>query len=75
MALETYKKKIEAYVKDKMSNTKSIESSKGLLSPKEPISKQSMGTNMDQDPVKTVGELVYAIRQKRMELISKRSKK
>lgn len=75
MALETYKKKIESYVKDKMSSAKSTESSKGLLAPKEPMTKQPKGTGVDQDPVTTVGELVYAIRQKRMELLSKRSKK
>ena len=76
MANATYKKKIEAYVKDKMSNAKaSTESSKGLLAPKEPMAKQPMGTGMDQDPVATIGEFVYMIRQKRMELISERSKK
>lgn len=71
MAIETYKKKIEDYIKNK-DKKPSAESSKGLLSPKESMSKP-MGN--EQDPVQTIGEFVYTIRQKRAELISKGSKK
>lgn len=74
MANATYKKKIEAYVKDRASKAKNIETSKGLLAPKETMNKP-MGGGAEQDPIITVGEFVYALRQKRAELQTKRSKK
>ena len=72
MGIETYRKKIEAYVKDREGKSKNVESSKGLLSPKNGMSKV---TGDERDPVNTIGEFVYALRQKRNELQITRSKK
>jgi hypothetical protein len=72
MGIETYKKKIELYIKDREGKSKNVESSKGLLSPKSGMSK---GMGDETDPVNTIGEFVYALRKKRQELQITRSKK
>jgi hypothetical protein len=67
MGISTYKKKIEAYIKDKEGvKPRDGESAKGLLAPKSPMDKpKAMGA--EQDSLSTIGEFVYALRQKRKE--------
>lgn len=66
MAISTYKKKLEAYIKDKESaKPRDGESAKGLLAPKSSMEKPS--ANKGQDPIANVGEFIYALRQKRKE--------
>ncbi len=71
MSVNTYKKKIEAYIKEKESNASKASDSKGLLAPKGPMSR---GTPEQKDAVATIGEFVYALRQKRFELKNKKNK-
>lgn len=66
MGISTYKKKIEAYIKNKESSKpREGESARGLLAPKSPMEKNTAGN--EQDAVANVGEFVYALRQKRKE--------
>jgi hypothetical protein len=66
MAISTYKKKLEAYIKSKeTAKPRDGESAKGLLAPKSPMDKSTKGTS--QDSVANVGEFIYALRQKRQE--------
>ena len=71
MSIATYKKKIEAYIKQRESTASKGNDSKGLLSPKNPMNR---GTPEQKDAVATVGEFVYALRQKRTELKNKKNK-
>jgi len=74
MSMTAYKKKIEAYIKNKESTAKpkDTEVSKGLLAPKAPMDR---GSSVDvKDPVVSIGEFVYALRQKRMEFKQKKNK-
>lgn len=73
MGVSTYKKKIEAYIKDK-ENTKpkDAEMSKGLLAPKASMDRKTPPT--EQDTVASISEFIYALRQKRMELKQKKNK-
>jgi hypothetical protein len=71
MSIVTYKKKIEAYIKQKESTASKGSDSKGLLSPKNAMNR---GTPEQKDAVATVGEFVYALRQKRTELKNKKNK-
>ena len=67
MGISTYKKKIEAYVKAKEgSKPREGESSKGLLAPKSPMDKATPAGS-EKDPIASIGEFVYALRQKRKE--------
>lgn len=70
--IDTYKKKIDKYIKDREGETKPPETGKGLLSPKE--IKQA-GAPKQKDTIEYVSEFVYALRQKRKEIVSNRSKK
>lgn len=66
MAIATYKKKIEAYIKNKESaKPRDGEGAKGLLAPKSPMDKAAGGG--EQDAISNVGEFIYALRQKRKE--------
>jgi hypothetical protein len=66
MGISTYKKKIEAYIKNKeTAKPREGESAKGLLSPKSPMEKPAAGN--EQDAISNVGEFIYALRQKRKE--------
>lgn len=66
MAIATYKKKIEAYIKNKDSaKPRDGEGAKGLLAPKGPMDKTAGAS--EQDAVANVGEFIYALRQKRKE--------
>lgn len=72
MSVKTYKKKIEAYIKQKESTASKGNDSKGLLAPKNPMSR---GTSVEQtDAISTIGEFVYALRQKRLEFKQKKNK-
>ena len=72
MSVKTYKKKIEAYIKQKESTASKGNDSKGLLAPKNPMSR---GTSPEQtDAIATIGEFVYALRQKRLEFKQKKNK-
>lgn len=73
MSMTAYKKKIEEYIKNKESaKPKDTEVSKGLLAPKSPM---GSGSPMDgKDPVVSIGEFVYALRQKRMEFKQTKNK-
>jgi hypothetical protein len=71
MSVKTYKKKIEAYIKQKESTASKGNDSKGLLSPKDPMAR---GTPTQTDAIATIGEFVYAIRQKRLEFQQKKNK-
>jgi hypothetical protein len=70
--INTYKKKIDKYIKDREGQAKPTESGKGLLSPKE--LKQAT-TPQQKDTIEYVSELVYELRQKRKEIVANRSKK
>jgi hypothetical protein len=72
MSIKTYKKKVEAYIKQKESTASKGNDSKGLLSPKNPMAR---GTPDQKDAIATIGEFVYALRQKRQEFQQKNSKK
>lgn len=72
MSIKTYKKKIEAYVKQKDSGASKSNDSKGLLSPKNPMAEN---TSDQKDPLATIGEFVYALRQKRREFQQNKTKK
>ena len=72
MSAKTYKKKIEAYVKQKDSSASKGNDSKGLLSPKNPMAR---GTPEQKDSLATIGEFVYALRQKRREFQQTNNKK
>jgi len=72
MSMKTYKKKIEAYIKQKDSSASKGNDSKGLLSPKNPMAR---GTPEQKDSLVTIGEFVYALRQKRREFQQNNSKK
>jgi hypothetical protein len=66
MGVSTYKKKIEAYIKNKeTAKPRDGESAKGLLAPKSPMDKAP--ASGEQDPIANVGEFIYALRQKRKE--------
>jgi S-adenosylmethionine synthetase len=72
MSAKTYKKKIEAYVKQKDGSASKGNDSKGLLSPKNPMTR---GTTAQKDSLATIGEFVYALRQKRREFQQNKTKK
>lgn len=68
----SYINKIEEYVKQREEKGSAKISTKGLLAPKR---KNKMGAKQQQvtnTAIKTVGEYVYALRQKRNELKDKR---
>lgn len=70
--MSTYKKKVEAYVKQRMTEGEATQRSKGLLAPK---SIKAADVQKEKDAVEKVSEFVYALRQKRREIISERNKK
>ena len=70
--MNTYKKKIDKYIKEREGQPRPAESGKGLLSPKE-IKQAS--TPQQKDSIEYVSELVYQLRQKRKEIIANRGKK
>lgn len=72
MSIKTYKKKIEAYLKQKETTSSKDNDSKGLLAPKNPMNR---GTPEQKDAVATIGEFVYALRQKRLEFQQNKNKK
>lgn len=72
MSVETYKTKLEAYIRKKDSSTKDLEAAKGLLAPKNGLQKEA---KQQLDAIASVGEFVYAIRQKRKEIMKARGKK
>ena len=71
MSLDIYKKKIEEYVSSKENTSRGSDSSRGLLAPKGMIEKE---TGKQRDAIENVGEFVYALRQKRMEIKKQRGK-
>lgn len=70
--ISTYKKKIEAYIKEQDGARKSAGSAKGLLAPKN-LSKAEI--KKEKDAIEKVSEFVYALRQKRKEILIERNKK
>ena len=72
MSAKTYKKKIEAYVKQKDNGAAKGNGTKGLLAPKDPMAR---GTLEQKDSLATIGEFVYALRQKRREFQQNNNKK
>lgn len=71
MSIETYKKKIEEYISKKESTSKELDSARGLLAPKNMSTKE---VKQQQDMLTSVGEFVYALRQKRKELKMQKGK-
>ena len=71
MSIEMYKKKIEDYITKKESSSKELDSARGLLAPKNMSTKE---VKQQQDMLTSVGEFVYALRQKRKELKMQKGK-
>lgn len=68
MSLQTYEDKINDYVEKKLKSAPKS-AAKGLLSP----SKSSKARDkQERDAVSVIGDFVYALRQKRMELKGKK---
>ena len=72
MSINVYKKKIEDYINKKETNSKELDSARGLLAPKGAIKKEAV---KQLDAIASVGEFVFAIRQKRKELMKNRGTK
>lgn len=72
MSIDTYKKKIEDYINKKESTTRDLDSARGLLAPKNMSAKE---VKQQQDIVASIGEFVYALREKRNEIKAKKGKK
>ena len=72
MSIDTYKKKIESYISKKDTSSKELDTARGLLAPKGAIKKEAV---KQMDAIASVGEFVYAIRQKRKELLNGRGRK
>jgi hypothetical protein len=70
--INTYKKKVEAYIKQQDSAQKSTVTSKGLLAPK---NFKPTDVKKEKDAIEKVSEFVYALRQKRKEILIERNKK
>jgi hypothetical protein len=75
MSVNTYKKKIEAYIANKESTakTKDGEGAKGLLAPKSSVDRK-IPANTEQDSLANIGDFIYALRQKRQEFKMKKNK-
>lgn len=73
MGINTYKKKMEAYVMAKgTAKAKGGEGAKGLLAPKEPMDRTTPASG--KDAFTSVGDFIYALRQKRKEFQLKNDK-
>lgn len=72
MSINDYKKKIEAYIDKKDTGAKELDSARGLLAPKGAIKKEAV---KQMDAMASVSEFIYAIRQKRKELLTAKGKK
>lgn len=72
MSIETYKKKIEDYINKKESTSKDLDSARGLLAPKNMSTKE---IKQQQDAMTSIGEFIFALRQKRKELKMQKGKK
>lgn len=72
MSINDYKKKIETYISKKDNNSKELDSARGLLAPKGAIKKEAV---KQMDAIASVSEFIYAIRQKRKELLTAKGKK
>jgi hypothetical protein len=69
MGINVYTKKIEEYLSKKESNTKELDSARGLLSPK---SMKPAEIKKQKDMTETIGDFVYALRLKRKEIVAQR---
>ena len=58
--MNTYKKKVEAYIKQRASSSAANSNSKGLLTPK---TVKPADVKKEKDAIEKVSELVYALRQ------------
>lgn len=72
MSISDYKNKIESYINKKDTSSKELDSARGLLAPKGAVKKEAM---KQMDAVASVSEFIYAIRQKRKELLTGKGKK
>lgn len=72
MSIDTYKKKIEDYINKKESTTRDLDSARGLLAPKNMSAKE---VKQQQDIITSIGEFVYALREKRNAIKAKKGKK
>jgi len=72
MANSAYKKKIEDYLRKKDTSSTKLDTARGLLAPKGAIKKEAV---KQMDAIANVGEFIYAIRQKRKEIINARNGK
>lgn len=72
MSVNVYKKKIEDYISKKETSSKELDSARGLLAPKGAIKREAV---KQLDAISSVGEFVFAIRQKRKELMKNRGTK
>jgi len=70
MSVDTYKKKLESYISKKDTSSKELDTARGLLAPKGAIKKEAV---KQMDAIASVGEFIYAIRQKRKEIINARN--
>lgn len=72
MSINDYKKKIENYINKKDTSSKELDSARGLLAPKGAVKKEAM---KQMDAVASVSEFIYAIRQKRKEILKNKGTK
>ena len=72
MSISTYKNKIEEYINKKESSSKELDSARGLLAPKGMSPKE---VKQQKDITATIGDFVFALRQKRKEIKMQKGKK
>jgi len=72
MSINIYKKKIEDYLRKKDTSSKELDTARGLLAPKGAMKKEAA---QQMDAIASVGEFIYAIRQKRKEILNGRGTK
>lgn len=72
MSINDYKNKIESYINKKDTSSKELDSARGLLAPKGAVKKEAM---KQMDAVASVSEFIYAIRQKRKEILKNKGTK
>jgi hypothetical protein len=72
MSISDYKNKIESYISKKDNSSKELDSARGLLAPKGAIKKEAA---KQMDAIANISEFIYAIRQKRKEILKNKGKK
>lgn len=73
MSIQNYVRQIEKYIEDEDSKGKSLDSARGLLSPRS-IRKTETSTKKGMEPMQLVMQFVYDLRKKRNEFKNKKAK-